>query len=127
MENKHYFKPLFNEISSRSVEATLGTLGIKSESLRNHLRHQLACELKAGNRILGDPVFEAVFPWTTGDFTFQELADRGTLRPTLVKALDSGPKNVTFGDKKLDLSDRKYVEQPHTLLYLFSFYILDNQ
>lgn len=116
MENKHYFKPLFNEISSRSVEATLGTLGIKSESLRNHLRHQLACELKAGNRILGDPVFEAVFPWTTGDFTFQELADRGTLRPTLVKALDSGPKDVTFGDKKLDLSGQalKAYYKPYT-------------
>lgn len=104
MSYNNYFKPLFNEISSRSVEATLGTLGIKSEALRNHLRHQLSCELRAGNRMLGDPVFEAVFPWTTGDVTFQQLADRGTLQPKLVNALDSEHKNVEFGDKKLDLS-----------------------
>ncbi|MBC8154432.1 MAG: hypothetical protein H7Z72_16130, partial [Bacteroidetes bacterium] len=116
MSYNNYFKPLFNEISSRSVEATLGTLGIKLESLRNHLRHQLACELQAGNRMLGDPVFEAVFPWTTGDVTFQQLADQGTLWPALVKALDSEHKNVTFGDKKLDLSGQalKAYYKPYT-------------
>ncbi|WP_375446103.1 DEAD/DEAH box helicase [uncultured Fibrella sp.] len=116
MSQQPYFKPLFNEISSRSVEATLGTLGIKSESLRNHLRHQLTCELKAGNRLLGDPVFEALFPWTAGDVTFQELADRGTLLPSLVKALASEHKNVTFGDKKLDLSGQalKAYFKPYT-------------
>ena len=116
MSQKPYFKPLFNEISTRSVEATLGTLGIKSESLRNHLRHQLTCELKAGNRLLGDPVFEALFPWTAGDVTFQDLANQDTIRPSLVKALDSEHKNVTFGDKKLDLSGQalKAYFKPYT-------------
>lgn len=116
MENKPYFKSLFNDILNRSVEATLGTLGIKSEFLRNHLRHQLGCELQAGNRILGDPVFEVVFPWTTGDVTFQQLADRDTLRPSLVNALDAEHKSITYKDKKLNLSEQalKAFYKPYT-------------
>lgn len=116
MSHQNYFKPLFNDIRNRSVEATLGTLGIKSEPLRNHIRHQLASELDTGNRIIGDPVFEAVFPWTAGDVTFQELADNGTLQPTLVRALDSSGRKVNFDDKMLNLSEQalKSYYKPYT-------------
>ena len=116
METNAYFKSLFNDVCNRSVEATLGTLGIKSESLRNHLRHQLGGELQAGNRILGDPVFEAVFPWTTGDVTFQQLADSGFLQPSLVTALDTEQKSITYKDKKLNLAEQalKSYYKPYT-------------
>lgn len=106
MDTKHYFKPLFNEIRNRSVESTLGTLAIKSEPLRNHVRNQLASDLDTGNRIIGAPVFEAVSPWTAGVYTFQELADNGILRPTLVQALDSDGRKVAFDDKVLNLSEQ---------------------
>ncbi len=116
MSHQNYFQPLFNDIRNRSVEATLGTLAIKSDPLRNHVRHQLANELDTGNRIIGDPVFEAVFPWTAGDATFQELADNGTLRPTLVQALDSSGRKVNFDDKVLNLSEQalKSYYKPYT-------------
>ncbi len=99
-----YFQPLFNDLGHRSVEATLGTLGVKSPALRNHLRQQLAHELQAGNRILGDPAFDPVFPWTTGPVTFQDLADQNTLHPSLVNALNAEHKNIAFDDHKLNLA-----------------------
>jgi len=106
METKHYFQSLFNDIKNRSVEATLGTLGIKSEPLRKHIHNQLTDDLQSGSRILGDPVFEAVFPWTAGPYTFQHLADQGILHSSLVKSLDSQHKAVPFDDKPLDLSEQ---------------------
>ncbi len=111
MNTKQYFKPLFNEIRNRSVESTLGTLAIKSDPLRNHVRNQLANELDTGNRIIGDPVFEHVFPWTADHYTFQELADNATLRATLVQALDSTGRKVDFDDKVLNLSEQAL--KPH--------------
>lgn len=106
MPFKPYYKPLFDQLGSRSVEATLGTLGVKSEPLRNHLRHQLGTELTEGNRILADPVFEAVFPWQSGAYTLQQLADEGILRPSLVKALSKEQRKVKYDDTNLNLSDQ---------------------
>ncbi|GAB3950060.1 DEAD/DEAH box helicase [Spirosoma harenae] len=116
MPNKPYFKPLFNQLSSRSIEATLGTLGIKSEPLKNHLHRQLSTELAEGNRILSDPVFEAVFPWESGPFTFQQLSADGTLRPALVSALAKEQRKVPYDDTILNLSEQALAEhiKPYT-------------
>ncbi|OZI07000.1 hypothetical protein BWI93_16980 [Siphonobacter sp. BAB-5385] len=113
---KPYFQALFNDIQSRSVEATLGTLGIKSKPLRQHIQKQLAYELSSGNRMLGDPVFEPVFPWTPSEFTFQQLADEQKLRASLVQALDQEHTNVPFDTYKLDLSGQalKSYYKPYT-------------
>ncbi|PRY22296.1 uncharacterized protein DUF1998 [Spirosoma oryzae] len=81
-------------------------MGIKSEALRDHIRQQLANDSRSGSRILGDPVFEAVFPWTAGPYTFQELADNGMLESRLVKSLDAQYKGVKFDDKSLNLSEQ---------------------
>ena len=60
-----YYHSLFSEISQKSVDATLGVLGIRNPQLRNHIKEQLTDELDRGNRILADPVFEAAFPEET--------------------------------------------------------------
>jgi DEAD/DEAH box helicase domain-containing protein len=60
---KTYYHSLFSQISQRSVDATLGVLGLRNPQLRKHIKSQMTDELAQGNRILADPVFEAAFPW----------------------------------------------------------------
>lgn len=91
-----YYHSLFSEISQRSVDATLGVLGIRNSQLRNHLKNQLTDELDRGNRILADPVFEAAFPWEEVEETFNELGARNFLHPSFVEALDAEHTQVRY-------------------------------
>jgi DEAD/DEAH box helicase domain-containing protein len=100
MSKKEYFKSLYEQLGKRSVEATLGVLGIKSEPLRRHLRNSL----KHDNKLLGDPLFEATFPWEEADVTFDNLSG-ALLQPSLVDSLDA-KKLINDGEKKIDLSNQ---------------------
>jgi hypothetical protein len=91
MQN-NYFKSIVSQLNNRSVEATLGVLGLKSDALRKYLRKQLTGTGEA-SRILADPVFEAVFPWTPADKTLEELQHE-LLHPSLVRAMDAPPKEL---------------------------------
>lgn len=104
---KTYYYSLFSEISQRSVDATLGVLGIRNPKLRRHIKDQLTDELSQGNRILADPVFEAAFPWAEVNETFDNLGNREFLHPSFVDALDAQHTNVTYhiGPTK-DLSEQ---------------------
>lgn len=96
----NYYQSLFNQIKQRSVDATLGTLGIKNVALRKHLQEQLSSDLNGSNRIIADPVFEAVFPWKSGEESFQQLADREFLNKSIVESI-SKAKTVRGDDAQL--------------------------
>ncbi len=97
-ENNSYFSSLYDQISDRSVEGTLGVLKIKSDILRKHLRD----ELTNNAPLLADPVFEPTFPWKESPQTFADIAG-SLLRPSLVDAMDH-PQEIRDGDRTLDLS-----------------------
>lgn len=101
-----YFHSLFTNILSRSVESTLGVLGIKNLNLRKHLEHQLQQDLRNGNRLLADPVFEATYPWEEVKETFADLGQRGFLTSSFVEALNTEHRKVRFDDQELDLSSQ---------------------
>ncbi len=108
-----YFRFLFDQINHRSVEATLGVLGIKSAALRQHLRQEFRDPHQPANRLLSDPVFEATYPWKADETTFDQLASTNFLRPSLVKAMDTPPKRVPYNDRTLDLSGQQMKREWH--------------
>jgi DEAD/DEAH box helicase domain-containing protein len=101
-----YYHSIFEDISQRSVDATLGVLGIRNPKLREHIEKQLTNELAQGNRILADPVFEAAFPWAEVSMTFNDLSQRGFLRTSFVNALDAEHQNIQYNTKALNLSEQ---------------------
>ena len=90
----HYYQTIVNQLKERSAEATLGVLGLKSEPLRKYLKEQLTLENSKTTNILADPVFEAVFPWTEAEQSLEELSG-DLLHPSLVKAMDKPPKELS--------------------------------
>lgn len=97
-QKNSYFSSIYDQISDRSVEGTLGVLRIKSGILRKHLRE----ELTTNAPLLADPVFEPTFPWKESSQTFADIAG-SLLRPSLVDAMDH-PHKIRDGDRTLDLS-----------------------
>lgn len=87
-----YYQTIVKQLNNRSVEATLGVLGLKSGALRKYLRKQLSGTSEASS-ILASPAFEAVFPWTPANKTLEELQGE-LLQPSLVHAMDSPPKEL---------------------------------
>ena len=104
---KTFYHSLFSDISQKSVDASLGVLGIRNTQLRNHIKNQLTDELDRGNRMLADPVFEAAFPWAEVGESFDELGARDFLHPSFVAALDAEHTQVRYhiGSEK-DLSEQ---------------------
>lgn len=100
---KKYYHAIFSDISQKSVDGTLSVLGIRNPNLRKHIEKQLTDELSQGNRIIADPVFEAAFPWSEANETFDDLGQRQFLRPSFVDALDA-KHIVKYDDKEIDLS-----------------------
>ena len=87
-----YYQSIFNLVSTRSVEATVGMFGITDKALREHLVKELS---NRKTRFLADPVFESMFSWEKSDVTMDSLAN-GMLLPSLVDAMD-GAKDHQFG------------------------------
>jgi superfamily II DNA/RNA helicase len=98
-----FFGNIYNQLKTRSTEATLSILGIRNPDLRSHLSSVLRESKGEELNILADPVFEAVFPWEEGESTFAQLSG-DLLHQDLVNALDNPPRNLQDGGKNLDLS-----------------------
>ena len=92
MASMDYYQSIFNLVSTRSVEATVGMFGITDKALREHLVKELS---NRKTRFLADPVFESMFSWEKSDVTMNSLAN-GMLLPSLVNAMD-GAKDHRFG------------------------------
>ncbi|MBT5229417.1 MAG: DEAD/DEAH box helicase, partial [Methylococcales bacterium] len=88
---KEYFQPLFKQLSDRGTSSSISGLQIANKPLRHHISTMLSQEMGAAGGLLGDPVFEATFPWKNADLTLNDLSGQ-LLEPTLVEALDQPPK-----------------------------------
>ena len=98
--NQHHYYTIINQLKFRSVEATLGVLGFKSKALRKYLEEQLMNDHQDASNLLADPVFEAVFPWTSASPKLGEMSG-GLLHPSLVDAMDTPPSDLKdFAFKK---------------------------
>jgi len=88
----NYFKSIFNQVGSRSLESTLSILSITQPGLRQHLFDQLA-QSSDGRGFLADPVFEAIFPWKMALEIMDDLGGN-LLADSLIDAMDSPPKSL---------------------------------
>lgn len=88
-----YFQRLFKQLSDQGVRASVSGLQIANAPLRRFVTGYLSRSLGQPGSLLGDPVFEATFPWEGAGQTMAELAGK-TLRPELVQALDNPPKEL---------------------------------
>lgn len=86
-----YFQSLFSQLTDQGVRASVSGLQIKNVPLREYVTKHLSRKMGESGSLLGDPIFEATFPWESGDITMKELAGK-LLNPSLVKALDNPPK-----------------------------------
>ena len=87
-----YYQSIFNLVSTRSVEATVGMFGITDKALREHLVNELN---KKKTRFLADPVFESLFSWEKSDVTMESLAN-DMLLTSLIDSMDK-TKDHRFG------------------------------
>ena len=91
MPDVHYFTHLLKQLESRSIQATVSTLGIRHPSLREHLFNVLA-DSHHKTSVLAEPVFEALFPWEPGDKKLEALRDEFSLRTSLIDAMETKNK-----------------------------------
>lgn len=90
-----YFSEMLPNLSERAARATVNLLGYSDKPLRRYLTETFAKPYGADGSFIGDPAFEAVFGWKTGDRTMQELAEgvgQALLTKDLVAAMDAPPK-----------------------------------
>lgn len=96
MSNLSYFKPLIENIESRSVESTVSMLGISDKNLRTHLTKELK-NRESGTAFLSDTIFESMFPWEPDNRRMLELGGEGKLlNEQLIAAMD-GAGDHQFG------------------------------
>jgi len=85
--HNNYFSNAIKRIERNSIESTLSILSITNKDLREHLVEEFS--RRDGNtQFLGDPVFEAMFPWKRANQSMQSLAGN-VLHPSLVDAMDA--------------------------------------
>lgn len=108
---QRYFTSLVEELSSRSVHALLGAFAPVSQPLREYLRARLSAAPGAEGGFLAEPVFEAIFDWTTCAETMDQLAARGLLSRELVRAMDTTPQAEELRDYRFPASRRPFTHQ----------------
>lgn len=80
-----YFASQVNDIRSNAVEASVSILGLRSPAIRQHIINELQLSAvkntddtaSTTEGILGNPVFEVLFPWQAQDKKIEQFA--GTL------------------------------------------------
>lgn len=81
------FDSLTYELRTRIARALISIWSPESKALRIYLSEQLENTDISGAKLLGEPVFEAMFPWTASDKKMVDLAGN-LLNETLVEAMD---------------------------------------
>lgn len=82
-----YFSAQISEINTHATEATLGLLGFRNSTLRKALSELFYTETFAADKagLLGNPVFDALFPWQSQPKPTQALTD--LLHPKTIEAI----------------------------------------
>lgn len=88
-----YFQRLFEQLGDQGVRASVSGLQIANAPLRRFVTEYLSRSIGQPGSLLGDPVFEATFPWEAADQSMGDLVG-SLLHEALVKALDKPPKEL---------------------------------
>lgn len=75
-EKQQYFYSQYNDIKHNAVESTSGILRFTNQKLREHLIKKLSHDNASGqgnHGLMGDPVFEVLFPWEAQKKTMAEF------------------------------------------------------
>ena len=88
---KDYYQKLFRQLADQGTRSSVSGLQIANAPLRRRVSAHLSRSMGEPGSLLGDPVFEATYPWQAAPQTMQQLAG-GLLHSKLVAALDKPPK-----------------------------------
>ena len=94
--------PLLERIPRRLADAMLSMLRPADAGLRSWLSDRLASYPGEHGAVLGDPLIECMYRWSSGDRSTGSLQEDGDLHPTFVQALEQAPGDYQFPlDRKL--------------------------
>ena len=85
---------LITDLATRSGRAIMSQLGLRSQTLRDHLIALYAREPGQPGALLADPVFEGAFGWRLADTDMAGLATAGLLHTDLVAAMANPPREM---------------------------------
>lgn len=93
-EKQQYFYAQYHNIKQNAVESTSSILRFSNHNLREHITNELSHDNASGNGnhgLMGNPVFEVLFPWEAQEKTMSEFGD-SLLHPKVANMLvDSIP------------------------------------
>lgn len=109
-ENQQYFYPQYHNIKNNAVESTAGIFRFSNQHLREHMAKEL-CHDNAASKgnygLMGNPVFEVLFPWESQDKTMAEFGGN-VLHPKLANMLvDSIPVPYKHQAKAWEILNQK--------------------
>lgn len=87
MNRTKYWTELLANLRTRGVDEAMGSVFFRNEPLNRWLRETLSAEgPTAAFPLLGEPLFEAVFPWKSAGKSLDALVESGLLHPETIKA-----------------------------------------
>lgn len=104
-----FYASVTEELIRGASRAALGLLGIRNNSLREHLRQIFEGHPGEENAFLADPVFEATFGWKPSTYNLGELSEN-LLNPELVQAM-SQPARDFSKEYMFPANQRPYLHQ----------------
>src|SRR5205814_1186371 len=94
--------PLLERIPKRLADAMLSMLRPADSGLRVWLDQRLSGYPGATGAVLGDPLIECMYRWTSGGESVGSLQEAGVLDPAFVEALEHATGDYRFPrDRKL--------------------------
>lgn len=88
-EKQQYFYAQYHNIKQNAVESTSSILRFSNHNLREHITNELSHDNASGNGnhgLMGNPVFEVLFPWEAQEKTMSEFGD-SLLHPKVANML----------------------------------------
>lgn len=82
-----YFRSLLDTLSSRAAQTSLSVFRPRNDALQQYLRKRFAEKAGGSGSFVGDPVFEATFPWKPAQTSMVQLEERGFLASELIEAM----------------------------------------
>lgn len=91
---QNFFSGQINDLANHSVEATVSILGFNNPIIRNHLIKELNIPKQSEKHmdtLIGNPVFDVLFPWEGQDKEAEQLID--LLHPKIIKGIQKPYKH----------------------------------
>lgn len=107
---KSYYTDLLPALASRASNGTLSTFGFSNVPLRSHLNDVFSRPLGNNGSFIGDPTFEAVFGWKTGNIKIKDLSD-SLLTQELIEAMDGRGFNKDWKPYTHQLESWRHLEK----------------